>query len=883
MQNTYPKIESSFLKGGGEMGELTRNFAWYKTSIGAPDQWPQSLRTAVSFLLHSKFPMFLWWGEDLIQFYNDAYRPSLGKNGKHPKSLGQKGKDCWPEIWPTIKPLIDQVLFGGEATWSEDQLIPIYRNGKLEDVYWTFGYSPVTDDAGNVAGVMVTCTETTEKILNINKLIESREQLAFAVDAAELATWDLNPITNRFTANKRYAEWFGISAEEATENTLALDIIAEEDRQRVIDAYMSALDYLSNSNYDIEYTIRPKNKPERILRAKGKAWFNKDRIAYRFNGTLQDVTAQVTARKTLEESAQRIRSVIESVPFPIGIYTGKEMRIQFANKAILSAWGKGSDVIGKLYSEVLPELGNQQIFKQLEGVYTTGVPFNAKDQRVDLIVNDVLQPFYFNYSFTPLFDSSGKVYAVMNTAADITDLHLANKKIEESEANLRNIILQAPVAMCILRGSQFVVEIANKKMFEVWGKNEVDVLLKPLFDGLPEAKDQGFEQLLTKVYTTGETFTAHGLPAKLPRNNKIETVYLNFVYEAYRENNGIISGVMAVANDVTEQVVSQKQAALSEERARMAIESGDLGTYEITLETDEIKTSERFNAIWGVKHAITRFEFVACIHPDDRIVHEKAHKESESSGRVFYEARVVWDDHSIHWVRVKGKLIPEDDFISLVSHELKTPLTSLKGYSYILTDKFTKAQDEASITMLAKINNQVNRLNYIIQDLMDVTRLEGDKIRFREDDFNFNELVSQIIEEVQTTTRTHEILIDKNEPAQLYADEERTSQVLTNFLTNAIRYSPKANTVIVSSYIKNDEIVCSVKDFGNGITKDKQAKIFEKFYQASDVNRFNAGLGLGLYISAQIIKRQNGKIWVESEQGEGSTFYFTLPLKKKPF
>ena len=146
------------------MGELTRNFNWSETSVGSPETWPQSLRLTLSMILSSKFPMFLWWGEELIQFYNDAYRPSLGNNGKHPLALGQKGRDCWPEIWHIIHPLIEQVRTTGEATWSENQLIPIYRNGELEDVYWTFGYSPILGDDEKIEGVLVVCTETTETI-----------------------------------------------------------------------------------------------------------------------------------------------------------------------------------------------------------------------------------------------------------------------------------------------------------------------------------------------------------------------------------------------------------------------------------------------------------------------------------------------------------------------------------------------------------------------------------------------------------------------------------------------------------------------------------------------------------------------------------------------
>lgn len=158
------------------MGHLTRAFAWSSTPLGPVASWPHSLRTTVSILLHAKFPMFLWWGADLIQLYNDAYRPSLGKAGKHPTALGQRGEDCWPEIWPTIAPLIAQVRAGGEATWHEDQLIPIYRNGRLEDVYWTFGYSPVRDESGGVGGVLVVCTETTAQVVAVANLRRSDQR-----------------------------------------------------------------------------------------------------------------------------------------------------------------------------------------------------------------------------------------------------------------------------------------------------------------------------------------------------------------------------------------------------------------------------------------------------------------------------------------------------------------------------------------------------------------------------------------------------------------------------------------------------------------------------------------------------------------------------------
>jgi signal transduction histidine kinase len=163
--------------GVGEMADRTRRFDWSQTSIGPVEQWPDVLLNTVNTLLNSRHPMFLWWGKDFVQFYNDAYRPSLGET-KHPRALGQKGPDCWPEIWHIIFPQIDAVMTRGEASWHENQLVPINRNGGLEDVYWTYGYSPVYTSAGTIGGTLVVCTETTASVLAKSVLEREMERLA---------------------------------------------------------------------------------------------------------------------------------------------------------------------------------------------------------------------------------------------------------------------------------------------------------------------------------------------------------------------------------------------------------------------------------------------------------------------------------------------------------------------------------------------------------------------------------------------------------------------------------------------------------------------------------------------------------------------------------
>src|ERR1700728_753315 len=166
---TAASASSARIIARGEMAEVVRKFAWSKTPVGPVESWSDTLVTTVNLLLGSNHPMFLWWGPDLIQFYNDGYRPSI-RDDKHPSALGQCGVECWPEIWPIIGPQIEAVMSRGDSTWNTNQLVPINRNGKLEEVYWTYSYSPVRDKQGAVQGTLVACSETTEQVLSERRL-----------------------------------------------------------------------------------------------------------------------------------------------------------------------------------------------------------------------------------------------------------------------------------------------------------------------------------------------------------------------------------------------------------------------------------------------------------------------------------------------------------------------------------------------------------------------------------------------------------------------------------------------------------------------------------------------------------------------------------------
>jgi PAS domain S-box-containing protein len=223
----------------------------------------------------------------------------------------------------------------------------------------------------------------------------------------------------------------------------------------------------------------------------------------------------------------------------------------------------------------------------------------------------------------------------------------------------------------------------------------------------------------------------------------------------------------------------------------------------------------------------------------------------------------------------------KDDFLGVASHELKTPVTSIKAYAQVLQRIFSKKGDKKAVDLLGKMDGQLNKLTALITDLLDVTKIEAGKLQFRVGSFDANTLIEEVIEDVQRTAPHHKIKKKLAGSKSVYGDRDRVGQVITNFLTNAIKYSPRSKQIIVSTKYNKETLIFSAQDFGIGIPKERQEKLFDRFYRGEGERESTyPGLGLGLYIASEIIKRLQGNIWVESEKGKGSTFYFSLPLKK---
>jgi two-component system CheB/CheR fusion protein len=232
--------------------------------------------------------------------------------------------------------------------------------------------------------------------------------------------------------------------------------------------------------------------------------------------------------------------------------------------------------------------------------------------------------------------------------------------------------------------------------------------------------------------------------------------------------------------------------------------------------------------------------------------------------------------------KLEDAAVAKEEFLSMASHEMRTPVTSIKGYTQVLESKFMQAQDTSSALLLSKLDEQIDNLTSLITDLFDDTKVKEGKMVLHCENLDINSVVTDAITEVQYTTTDHKITSILAPHVTVYADRARLKQVFVNLLTNAVKYSPKGKKITVISNITQDFVILNVEDFGLGIPENEYALIFTRFYRIHG-KKFDTfpGLGLGLYIAADIIHRHKGTIHVESAMGKGSVFSVTLPIKKK--
>lgn len=348
------------------------------------------------------------------------------------------------------------------------------------------------------------------------------------------------------------------------------------------------------------------------------------------------------------------------------------------------------------------------------------------------------------------------------------------------------------------------------------------------------------------------------------------------------------------------------------EQARLSKEAAELGTFDMNLEKGTMEWDERCRTLFGIIHNDTvtyETDFIEGLHPDDRErvlrVINNAFIKSVSNGDFDIEYRTIGlEDQKLRWVKAKGKAyfdkqdnpvrfigamlditeqkldeIRKNDFIGMVSHELKTPLTSLTAYVQMLLGKAGNSEDEFISSALVKANIQVKKMSNMINGFLNISRLESGKMLIEKQSFELTQLIREMIEDVKLIASTYVIGLSVCDPLEVYADRDKIGSVISNLLSNAIKYSPKGKHIDIQCQKVGDRVKISITDEGMGIKPHDIDKLFDRYYRVESKHTMHiSGFGIGLYLSAEIIHRHEGKIGVESTTGVGSTFWFTLPI-----
>ncbi len=460
----------------------------------------------------------------------------------------------------------------------------------------------------------------------------------------------------------------------------------------------------------------------------------------------------------------------------------------------------------------------------------------------------------------------------------------------------------------------FSIVAVSDIYLDVTSSKREDIVGKGFFEVFPEDNARFYGEtnarhLFTKVIATGKKVDvpSYRFDVYNTETGAYDIHYWSCLNTPILDSNDRVAYILNTIVDITAEAKAKEAAIEKESRLRLATEATALATWDLILDNQTFLYSPRLAEIFGhpAGTTITLAHIREQVDPDDmKNIVEKAYYESMTSGRYLYEVRIYWPDESLHWIKTQGIVLrdaegkPErmigtilditeskrdemrkNDFIAMASHELKTPLTSIKAYIQLVQQKIASLNDVFVDNALTKANHQVNKMTSLIHGFLDLSKREPGKIQLKLTNFDIYRLLADCAAEFSSTTHSHTFEVGPGEAIMIRADKEKIEEVVSNFLSNAVKYSARDTKITLAARVVDDEAEVSIRDEGIGIKPKDQEKLFQRFYRVEDTRIKNvSGFGIGLYLSNEIIQRHKGKTWVVSDEGKGSTFYFSLPV-----
>ena len=760
-----------------------------------------------------------------------------------------------------------------------------------QEVWLYFQFMPVTNLSDETSGVNVHAYET-RSLPHANVSDSTSHDASFLRNILDTIPDFVSYIDDQeryIYVNKAYDEWFG---------NVRMKTIREVVSERTYAVSRRALaKVLSGENVIYENSLYKEGHPKRDLQVEFIPDKKDDGSVQGFVVIGHDIKRQFESENYLEQTEIRFKRYAEAMPQMAFIADGKGNIIYF-NTRWYDYIGhlEGTEGWGWAKKDIHHPDDLQRTLDTWQYALDTG-----KSYEVEYRLKNANGQYRWHLGRAePVKNVEGNIEYWLGTNTDIHSQKQAEQRLRQSEEYYKTMTDNTPVMTWITRADGYCSYL-NKQWYDYTGQRADE----GIGYGWDEAVHPEDRENTYRIFNN-----ANEMQVPFDLEYRIRDRYGNYKWHIGTglpkfDEHGVYEGFVGAVIDIHERKIAKERLIASEEFNRTLLESSPDCVKALDLEANLLSMNRqglRMNHIedfsivkgkpwldfWqGEHHEAAKAAFRKAL--DGKVGHftgSSVRKQENTwwdvliapvynhEGKV---SRLIAVSRDV--TNIKNLERQKDDFISIASHELKTPVTSIKAYTQVLQDRFQKANDGASANMLAKMDRQLNKLTGLISDLLDVTKIEQGKMRFMQDIFDLNDLAAETIEEIQRTTLHHSVNFERREAAVVRADKERIGQVITNFLTNAIKYSPSNTDITIKVETHNGMALLRVEDAGLGLNEQEKDRVFERFYRVGEEGHETyPGLGLGLYIAKEIIKRHDGDIGVDSMKDSGSTFHFRLPL-----
>lgn len=821
--------------------------------------------------------------------YTKRYLQILG----FPENSRPTHKELLEQIYPEDLARRNAAIEEAKRTGSIDLEIRIIRrDGSLR---WIRARGKVfADEEGVPEKMMGTILDVTEQKAAFEEVQASERRLTKLADAMPQLVWIAEPDGKVTYYNNRLSE-YGSTSQEATDIWEWQPLVHPDDVDETLEAWYNAIS--TRQPYSKEHRMLMKDGSYRWHLSRGFPDKDAEGNILKWFGTATDIDDIKKIQQSLAESEERLRFTLDAAAmgnWSVDLATGRAITSE-RHREIMGYEETGNLTREKYLKYMLPE-DKVQLDAQFEkGIKEGSYQFEGRVQRPGKPIS------WIKVQAKTIYNEQGQPTTVLGTIVDITDEKHAARAILESEERFRIIANTAPV-MIWMSGNDRFADFFNTRWLNFTGRT------------LGEERNEGWQENVhpddlehcTTVYR--ESYVAQRPFTVEYRLRRIDGVYRWILDNAVPRysHDGEFIGFVSACMDIDDEKKFNEKLQANELMFKTITNVSPVGLWM----TDAEGTNNYINDTWLNWTGISLNEspvygWMEPVMAEERdSIHQQFLASLALRQKYSAEFRFLHKDGQVRWGLAEGFPYYDDsgyfggyagsvtditerkqtellknDFLAVASHELKTPLTSIKAYAQLLSQTYEKANDAFLKNGLMKMENQVNKMTKLVADFLNLSKLESEKFRLDLELFDINELVREIAIDIQMVAINHTILLERKRPVFVTADREKISQVVTNLLINAVKYSPEDKNINVSLKEADGWVTVSIADKGIGIKAGEHEKIFQRFYRSEFNNNISfSGFGIGLYISAEIIKRHNGKIGVISEEGKGADFYFQLPV-----